>query len=408
MGKNLLVGQSGGPTTAINASLAGVICGGIKSKEINKIYGARYGVEGILKENFVDLEEFNDEFKIKILMQTPSAYLGSCRKKLPSIEEDSQIYEYIKRVFEKYDIGYFFYIGGNDSMDTVNKLSKYFKSVNSDIKVVGIPKTIDNDLCMTDHTPGYGSAAKFVANTVKQLAHDNRVYDMPSITIVEIMGRHAGWLTAAAALANSDEEKYVDIICLPEVPLDIDTLVNKINELMKTKKQLIIALSEGVKNKDGVLLCEDTSLKEAAKDGFNHAQLGGAGKTLEMLLKEKINVKMRAIELSTLQRCAATSASHTDINEAFGIGNSGVEFALEGETGVMIGYVRKDSDSYEIEYKPFPTDKVANFEKTVPLDMISEDKMDVTEKFYDYAKPLVTGIQNIYSENGIIKTITVK
>ena len=408
MGKNLLVGQSGGPTTAINASLAGVICGGIKSDEIDKIYGARYGVEGILKENLVDMEEFNDEFKIKLLMQTPSAYLGSCRKKLPSIEDDKEVYEHIKRVFEKYNIGYFFYIGGNDSMDTVNKLSRYFMEINSDIRVIGIPKTIDNDLCLTDHTPGYGSAAKFVANTVKQVAHDNRVYDMPSITIVEIMGRHAGWLAASAALANSDEEKYVDIICLPEVPIDIDAIVNKINELMKTKKQLIIALSEGVKTKDGVLLCEDTTLKADAKDGFNHAQLGGAGKTLEALLKKKVNVKMRAIELSTLQRCAATSASHTDISESFDIGNAGVEYALKGETGVMIGYVRKESDSYEVEFKPFPASKVANFEKPVPSDMISEDKMDVTEKFYEYAKPLITGVQNTYMENGIIKTITVK
>ena len=408
MGKNLLVGQSGGPTTAINASLAGVICGGIKSEEIDKIYGARYGVEGILKENLVDMEEFNDEFKIKLLMQTPSAYLGSCRKKLPSIEEDKEVYEHIKRVFEKYNIGYFFYIGGNDSMDTVNKLSRYFMEINSDIRVIGIPKTIDNDLCLTDHTPGYGSAAKFVANTVKQVAHDNRVYDMPSITIVEIMGRHAGWLAASAALANSDEEKYVDIICLPEVPIDIDAIVNKINELMKTKKQLIIALSEGVKTKDGVLLCEDTTLKADAKDGFNHAQLGGAGKTLEALLKKKVNVKMRAIELSTLQRCAATSASHTDISESFDIGNAGVEYALKGETGVMIGYVRKESDSYEVEFKPFPANEVANFEKPVPSDMISEDKMDVTEKFYEYAKPLITGVQNTYMENGIIKTITVK
>ena len=408
MGKNLLVGQSGGPTTAINASLAGVVCGGIKSEEIDKIYGARYGVEGILKENLVDMEEFNDEFKIKLLMQTPSAYLGSCRKKLPSIEEDKEVYEHIKRVFEKYNIGYFFYIGGNDSMDTVNKLSRYFMEINSDIRVIGIPKTIDNDLCLTDHTPGYGSAAKFVANTVKQVAHDNRVYDMPSITIVEIMGRHAGWLAASAALANSDEEKYVDIICLPEVPIDIDAIVNKINELMKTKKQLIIALSEGVKTKDGVLLCEDTTLKADAKDGFNHAQLGGAGKTLEALLKKKVNVKMRAIELSTLQRCAATSASHTDISESFDIGNAGVEYALKGETGVMIGYVRKESDSYEVEFKPFPANEVANFEKPVPSDMISEDKMDVTEKFYEYAKPLITGVQNTYMENGIIKTITVK
>lgn len=406
MGKNLLVGQSGGPTAAINASLAGVICEGIKSQEIDKIFGARNGVEGILKENFVDLSIFKDELKVKYLKQTPSAYLGSCRKKLPDMESDIEVYEQIHRVFVKYDIGYFFYIGGNDSMDTVNKLSKYFKSIDFDVKIIGVPKTIDNDLALTDHTPGFGSAAKFVANTVKQVAHDNRVYDMPSITIVEIMGRHAGWLAASAALANSKEEKYADIICLPEVKLDIDKLMEKIKELVSKKKCIVIALSEGVKTEDGKLLCEAVSKVENANDGFNHAQLGGAGKALELIIKEKTGIKVRSIELSTLQRCFSALSSETDINESFGVGSASVKFALQGITGVMTGYVRKDTPDYQIEYKTFDTNEVANFEKTVPFDMISEDGFDVTEKFYQYAAPLIRGIWDNKYEDGVIVTLS--
>ncbi|MBE7014219.1 MAG: 6-phosphofructokinase [Ruminococcaceae bacterium] len=407
MGKNLLVGQSGGPTAAINASLAGVISEGLKSSSIEKVYGTRYGVEGIIKENLIDLSYFSDEEKIELLKQTPSAYLGSCRKKLPEIKKDESIYEKIYEVFKKYDIGYFFYIGGNDSMDTVNKLSKYFSEKDLDVKIIGVPKTIDNDLALTDHTPGYGSAARFVANTVKQVAHDNRVYDMESITILEIMGRNAGWLTAAAALANDENHTFCDIICLPEVSFDIDKFVAKIEEIISKKKHVIIAISEGIKNEKGELICDSSANLRESNDGFNHAQLGGAGKTLELILKDRLKWKTRSIELSTLQRCFSVAGSKTDIDESFNVGKESVKYALKGYTGVMIGYVRKDTEDYQIEYAPFDTDKVANFEKSVPLDMITDDGFFVTEKFYEYARPLIDGTRDITYNDGTISTLTI-
>lgn len=405
MAKNLLVGQSGGPTAAINATLAGVIYEGLKSEEIGKVYGAKHGVEGILAEDFCDLSMFTDENNLKLLMQTPSAYLGSCRKKIPDFCDNKEIYESIKAIFEKYEIGYFFYIGGNDSMDTVNKLSAYFASVDFDVKIIGVPKTIDNDLALTDHTPGFGSAAKFVANTVRQVAHDNRVYDMPSLTIIEIMGRNAGWLTAAAALANDKNGSFVDIICLPEIPLNPDKLVKKIEEKVAEKKQVVIALSEGVKDENGKLLCESISATDSKDDGFNHAQLGGAGKTLEQALKKRLKWKIRSIELSTMQRCFTTLSSKTDIDESFKVGSESVKLAKSGITGVMAGYARKNSENYEMEIVTFDTNEVANYEKVVPSDMITEDGFFVTEKFYEYARPLIQGECDLVYENGLIKTI---
>lgn len=405
MGRNLLVGQSGGPTAAINSSLAGVISEGLKNEEINKVYGAVNGVEGILSENLINLEEFSDEYQIKLLKQTPSAYLGSCRKKLPEYTKDPEIYEKIYEVFKKYDIGYFFYIGGNDSMDTVNKLSKYFSSVDYDVKIIGVPKTIDNDLAGTDHTPGFGSAAKFVANTVKQVAHDNSVYDMYSITIVEIMGRHAGWLAASAALANDSNNTYADIICLPEVKFDVDLIAEKVKEIFKTKKTVVIALSEGVRDADGKFLCEAVGATQSAGDGFNHTQLGGAGKALEYVLKDKLGCKIRSIELSTLQRCYSAVGSKTDIEESFKVGCESVKMAINGITGVMTGFVRKASENYSVEIGTFDTDMVANFEKTVPSDMITADGLGMTEKFYEYALPLISGECDTVYENGVIKTI---
>ncbi len=402
--KNLIVGQSGGPTAVINSSLAGVIKAGIDSDKIGKVFGARYGVEGILKENFKDLSSFNDE-DINILMQTPSAYLGSCRKKLPEYEKDADTYKKIFEIFEKNNIGYFFYIGGNDSMDTVNKLSSYAKEINSDIRIIGVPKTIDNDLAGTDHTPGFGSAAKFVANAVKQIALDNRVYDMNSVTVVEIMGRNAGWLAASAALCNDSENTYADIVCLPEVPFDMDKLLSKIKEKVCEKKGVIVALSEGVKDETGKYLCEYVSPKAESKDVFNHVQMGGAGKCLENYISEKLGYKVRSIELSTLQRCFASGGSLTDVKEAFMVGEKAVEFALLGITGVMAGFKRKEGKDYEIEIVTFDTNKVANFEKTVPLDMITEDGFGLNEKFREYALPLIGGEPEIKYENGIIKNL---
>ena len=405
MGKNLLVGQSGGPTAAINSSLAGVISEGLKSEKIGKVYGAKHGIEGVLKDNIIDLSFFSDDEKIKLLKQTPSAYLGSCRKKLPDMENNMETYEKIYEMFKKYDIGHFFYIGGNDSMDTVNKLSKYFKTVDYDVKIIGVPKTIDNDLALTDHTPGYGSAAKFVANTTKQVAKDNTAYDIPAITVIEVMGRHAGWLTAAAALANMDGETYVDVVCLPEVAFDIDKLIVKLEEIMNKKNKVVIAVSEGVKDKDGKLVCESVSVTDGKEDGFNHAQLGGVCKTIEALLKEKTSWKIRPIEFSTIQRSFSILTSKTDIEESFNAGSQGVKFALDGKTGVMVGYVRKDSDKYEIEYQAFNTEDVANFEKVMPASMITEDGFFVTDEYIKYAKPLIEGECDIVYKDGVISTL---
>lgn len=402
--KNLIVGQSGGPTAVINSSLAGVISAGIKSKKINKVFGALYGVSGILEENIKDLSDFSKK-EITLLMQTPSAYLGSCRKKLPEYSEGKETYEKIFKMFEDYDIGYFFYIGGNDSMDTVNKLSAYAREIKSDVKIIGVPKTIDNDLALTDHTPGFGSAAKFVANAVKQIALDNRVYDMNSVTVVEIMGRNAGWLTAAAELCNDEENTYADIICLPEIPFDMEKLLSKIKEKVEEKKAVVIALSEGVKDKDGKFLCEYVSSRAGEKDIFNHVQMGGAGKALENFIRDELGFKVRSIELSTLQRCFASGGSKTDVEEAFLVGSKAVEFALSGITGVMAGYKRKDSKKYEIEIATFDTNEVANFEKKVPLDMITEDGFGITEKFREYALPLIQGEFDIEYKDGILKTL---
>ena len=398
--KNLLVGQSGGPTAAINASLAGVIDNGIKSTEIGKVLGTINGIEGILNDNIISLDNLTHS-SIELLKQTPSSYLGSCRKKLPEPEENEDTYKKIFTIFKKYSIGYFFYIGGNDSMDTVKKLSAYAFSNQIDIKIIGIPKTIDNDLCLTDHTPGYGSASKFIVNTIRQLALDTNVYDMKSIVILEIMGRNAGWLTAAAALANSENLNPVDIICLPESTFNSDKLLSKLSSIMKTKNTAIIAVSEGIKGPDGKYISECSG--NAFKDGFAHATLGGVGKVIENLISSNIKIKTRSIELSTLQRCFSLAGSKTDIDEAFRAGSAAVDMAKEGKTAVMAGFKRLSDNPYNIEIVPFDINKVANFEKSVPHDMISPDGMGVTQKFIDYAKPLIYGELPIIYKDGLIQ-----
>lgn len=406
MKKNLVVGQSGGPTSAINSSLAGVIKAGLESQNIVEVIGVRYGIEGILNENFVSLSKFSDEKMLDLLIQTPSAYLGSCRKKLPDVSENQEMYDKIFDVFEKNNIGYFFYIGGNDSMDTVNKLSLYAKEKNYDIKVIGIPKTIDNDLYKTDHTPGFGSAAKFVANSVKQISHDNNVYDMDSVTIVEIMGRNAGWLAASAVLAN-DESVSADIICLPEISFDMDKLIGKINEKVKEKRTVVVALSEGVKDCKGKYLCEYVSKTAEQTDIFNHKQMGGAGKCLENYIKDDLGYKVRTVELSSLQRCFSYSGSKDDFESGFKIGYEGVKKALEGVTGVMMAFNRISDEPYEYEITYADVNEVANFEKMVPIDMITDDGFGLNEKFIKYAKPLISGEFIPQTENGIIKTLRV-
>lgn len=399
--KNLLVGQSGGPTSVINASLAGVIKNGLDSPEIEQVLGSLNGINGILNENIISLNHFTDE-NIQLLKQTPASYLGSCRKKLPEIDEDEETYKKIFNVFEKHNIGYFFYIGGNDSMDTVKKLSAYAALNGIDIKIIGVPKTIDNDLVLTDHTPGYGSAAKFIVNAIRQLALDTDVYDMKSVVILEIMGRNAGWLTAAAALANSENFTPVDVICLPEVAFDPESFLKKVKEIMKTKSTSIIAVSEGIKDKDGKYLGESKNLRSIS-DGFAHAALGGVGKIIENLVSSELKIKTRSIELSTLQRCFSLAGSATDVNESFASGMAAVDMAKAGHTGIMAGFKRIADEPYKTEIVPFDINKVANFEKGIPEDMIASDGLGVTDAFIRYAKPLICGENSLIYKDGLIQ-----
>ncbi len=397
---NILIGQSGGPTAVINSSLAGVIAGGLENDKIDKIYGAVGGIAGVFADEIIEITDFSSE-KLALLKQTPSSYLGSCRKKLSDSQEE---YEKIFKIFEKYDIGAFFYIGGNDSMDTVDKLSRYGAEINSSVRICGIPKTIDNDLVITDHTPGYGSAAKFVANTVRQLALDTMVYKMKSVIVLEIMGRNAGWLTAAAALGNDEALFGTDIICLPERTFEPEKFLEKVAKNADKGIAPIIAISEGIKGADGKYIGESLSLKQA-NDGFAHAALGGVGRIVEGLISDNLGIKTRTIELSTLQRCFAQGASKCDVDEAYMAGFEGVKFALDGATGFMPCFKRISDDPYKMEIVPHPVCEIANLEKAVPHNMITEDNMGITPDFIKYAKPLIMGEPERIYENGILKFI---
>lgn len=399
---NILVAQSGGPTAAINSTLAGVLKGAFKDNK-KGVFGSLNGIEGVLGENFKDMSQFKSEEALNLLKQTPSSYLGSCRKKLPSIEEDEATYIKIFDVFKKHNISEFFYIGGNDSMDTVHKLSLFAKEKNIDIRIAGVPKTIDNDLCLTDHTPGFGSAAKFVANSIKQLALDTGVYKMKSVVILEIMGRNAGWLTAAAALANDSENTFADIVALPEVAFDTDKFLEKVEKTAAEKGTVMIALSEGIKDKTGAYVGEALAKRAAADDKFNHAVLGGVGRIVEGLVSSQLGIKTRTIELSTLQRCFSCLASLTDIEESVLCGETAYNMAKEGKTGFMAGFKRLSDAPYKVEIEAFDAGQVANYEKKIPSEMISEDSFSVNEKFHAYASPLISGEVPVVYENGIIK-----
>lgn len=398
--KNLIVGQSGGPTAAINSSLAGVIKRAFDSAEIENVYGMINGIDGFMEEKIINLDRFKDPQRLKLLRQTPSSFLGSCRKKLPEPDENEEYYEKIFTLFEKYNIGYFIYIGGNDSMDTVKKLSGYASSKNYDVKIAGIPKTIDNDLALTDHTPGYGSAAKFVANAVRQLAMDTKVYDMKSVVVAEIMGRNAGWLTAAAALANTSVLAPVDIILLPEAVFDENAFIEKVKKVLENKNSTIIAVSEGIKNKDGKYIGEAEST--LMQDGFAHAALGGVGQRIAKLISSRLNIKTRSIEFSTLQRCCSQNISLSDYEEAFSAGFEGTGFALDGNTGFMAGFKRNGGDPYKCDVVCFDVNLIANLEKKIPPEMIAEDGMSVTEDFIGYALPLIDGEPELQYENGVV------
>lgn len=421
MRKRVLVAQSGGPTVAINASLAGVIAGVVRSGEYERIIGAANGILGVLNERFTDLSIFENDVKagndsisdivisgnddvqkawcpksqLDRLAVTPSMYLGSCRFKLPFYEEDSQLYEKIFAILDKNDIGMFFYIGGNDSMDTVNKLSAYAKSISSDIRFAGIPKSIDNDLPHTDHTPGYGSAAKYIAASIAEMAHDVKIYDIPCVTIIELMGRNAGWLTGAAALARSEYNELPQLIYLPEVDFDKDEFIEDVKNELKKSNCVMVAVSEGIHDSDGNYINAGTS------DTFGHDQLGGAAKTLEFLVKEKLHIKCRSVEINIMQRCAAHMAAGTDIREAYELGIAGAKYAIEGNTG-FIPVLKRISDApYRsvIEYADLKS--IANVEKKVPLEWINKAHNNVTDNMLEYVKPLINGEIMLPYKNGL-------
>lgn len=393
---NIAVAQSGGPTCAINASLAGVYSGAVLSGKVDKVYGSLYGIEGILKENLVLLNDcIKDERDIEYIKQTPSTLLNSCRFKLPDIESGDEIYKKITEVFKKYGIGAFFYIGGNDSMDTVNKISSYFAKTGNDIKVIGVPKTIDNDLMCTDHTPGFGSAAKYVASSIKEIIRDCSVYDVKSVTIIEIMGRDTGWLTAASAALHANGERAPHLIYLPEVKFCLENFLNDIKKMHETENTVIVAVSEGV---EAVGSDDFTS---GVTDTFGHKYLAGVGKFLENTVRQRLGCKVRSIELNTLQRCASHIASETDINEAFEIGCKAVNAALNGETGKVMIFERVSDKPYKIEIKSVDADKIANNIKYFNKEWITPDGNNITEAAYDYILPLIQGERKIYFENGL-------
>ncbi len=402
--KNIIVGQSGGPTAVINSSLAGVFTAA-KDAKIEKIYGMVNGVDGLLKGHFIDLKEkITTKEDIELLKRTPSAALGSCRFKLPSVEQDLKTYEKLFQKLNELEIGYFIYIGGNDSMDSILKLSAYAKEVGSDIKFMGVPKTIDNDLAETDHTPGYGSAAKYVATSLKEIIRDSNVYDMKSVTVVEIMGRNAGWLTAAAALSKDETCPGPDLIYLPERTFDQEVFLKDVEALLQEKNTVIVAVSESLKDEKGVYLC-DAMIQNATEDSFGHKILSGTALAVSELVTERLGVKSRGIIFNTLQRCATHIASLTDINEAFLAGEEAVKAALSGETGKMVIFTRVKETPYIMVPELFEIEKVANEEKTVPNEYINQTGNGVTESFLTYARPLIQGELYPIMENGLPKHI---
>lgn len=402
---NAVIGQSGGPTAAINATLSGVIKGAFAARDvIGTVYGMRNGIEGFLAENLIDLTEaFANEEDLKILEQTPAAALGSCRKKMKSPEVEPETYERLIEIFKKYDIRYFFYIGGNDSMDTVSKLSAFAANHDYEMRVIGVPKTIDNDLMVTDHTPGFGSAAKYVATTVKEVIRDTAVYTLKAVTIIEVMGRDAGWLTTAAALPRISGGKGPDLIYLPERTFDPDKFISDIVELQKDHPAIVVAISEGIRFADGRYVGEGMSARKV--DAFGHVALSGAGKVLEELVKEKLGCKARSIELNLPQRCAAHLASLTDITESVGVGKHAVECAVNGESGVMMTIDRQCGEEYKVSFGSADISGIANGVKGVPAEYINEQGNGITEAGINYLRPLILGELDIVYDCGMPKHI---
>lgn len=389
---NIIVGQSGGPTAVINSSLAGVYSAAKKSG-VNIVYGMKYGISGLFNRDIINLNNYilNDN-DVELLKQTPSSYLGSCRYKLKDFNEDDSEYVKIFEILEEYNIKYFFYIGGNDSMDTINKLYKYAEKINSDIKFIGVPKTIDNDLIGTDHTPGYGSAAKYIATVVKEIIRDSMVYNIKSVTIVEVMGRNTGWLTAASMMAGGYDCEGPDLIYVPEVVFDKDKFILRVGNILSKKNNVIVIVSEGVKTEDGKYVCELCPSNTDEVDSFGHSALSGAANALAGIVRERFSgCKVRSIELNILQRCAAHIHSATDVSEAFMVGEYAFMSAQEGYSGFMVTLRREESNEYKCVCEKKKIDEVANIEKILPQNFISGSGDYISDDFVEYVKPLIYG-----------------
>lgn len=397
---NIGVAQSGGPTAAINSSLAGVFEQALTTAEIGKVFGFRNGIEGVLRDDSVILSDvLKDERDVEMLKLTPSTALGSCRMKLRPFEEDETQYEAVYQTLERHGIGAFFYIGGNDSMDTVSKLSDFFKKTGRNIKIIGIPKTIDNDVVGTDHTPGFGSAAKYIASTVQEIIRDSQVYALTSVTVVEIMGRDAGWLTASTAVLRANGETAPHLIYLPECPVTKEKILSDIRKEHEKHKAVIIAISEGVRTPDGKYLAEDSL--SGVVDVFGHKYLAGVGKYLENLIKAELSCKVRSVELNVMQRCSSHIASKTDLDEACLIGREAVKAALSGKSGEMMVFKRTSDKPYKVDISSIDIKTVANAEKLFPAEWINEDKNQILDNALNYFLPLIQGEVTPFFENGM-------
>lgn len=389
MKKNIIIGQSGGPTAVINASLYGIIKEGLANPDsIGKIYGMENGIEGFMADRYFDISNKLGLTDLELLKNTPAAYLGSCRYKLPEDLSDS-FYPTIFEKLSRLDIGGFFYIGGNDSMDTVSKMSRYAAAHNIDISIIGIPKTIDNDLVNTDHTPGFGSAAKYVASTVREIVLDSSVYQQKSVTIIELMGRHAGWITASCILARKHESDNPVLIYLPESDFEFDTFSDDLKAALEKQSNVIICISEGISDSNGKFICEYSD--EARLDSFGHKMLTGSGKVLENYVRKNFGIKVRSVELNVSQRCSGMIASLTDIEEAAMAGSEGLKTALAGKTGRMIAFKRARGSEYSLVCEDVDVNDVCNKEKPFPKEWITKNGTDISDEFISYLLPLIQG-----------------
>lgn len=398
--KNIIIGQSGGPTAVINSSLAGVYKSAMELG-FDKVYGMLHGVQGLLDGEYVDLSsQIHSDLDVELLKRTPASFLGSCRYKLPEIHDNQELYEKLFSIFEKLEIDTFVYIGGNDSMDTVKKLSDYAIIKGKTQKFIGVPKTIDNDLAITDHTPGFGSAAKYIATSVKEIIRDTEVYKSKRVTIIEIMGRNAGWLTGAAALSKTEDCQGPDLIYLPEVVFDMGKFAEQVKNLMKKKDSVVIAVSEGIKVADGRYVCE-LGAADGAVDAFGHKQLQGTASYLASFITAECGYKARGIEFSLLQRCASHIVSGVDVDEAFHVGAAAVKAAAAGETGKMVVIKREQDNPYISTSDVYDVHRIANQEKVVPREWITKDGTYVTREFVEYVKPLIQDTYQPVMVNGL-------